>query len=307
MFWVSLITMIRVGEATNPGPFAVGCLNPNSLLGKSHMLGTLPTGIYAVSESSLTSSGVARCKLELKYCDQKFQLLSGCPAPSRTNEHALGGRHVGVAFLSNFPCRSITDGWSELFESSRLAAAKFFVANTWITGGVAYGYAHQAEKAEVCAATNELLQELTRQVVDGASGPRFVAGDWNQEPHKLLEPTKWEAKGFMDLQTWAHKEFGLVPAPTCKGSTRKDFCYICPAMQALLKSVHVDSTLFSDHAVLYGIFDLPGPCEALQIWRQPRRIPWTKALIDDASNQPCDGLVKCQSYRCTLRQGMQAC
>ena len=45
---------IRMGEALNPGPFAISAINPTGLAGKGAEFDSLPMGIYAVSESHLT-------------------------------------------------------------------------------------------------------------------------------------------------------------------------------------------------------------------------------------------------------------
>ena len=291
ILWIMLSFICRVGEAVQPGPqevWGLGCLNPNSLLGKSMQIQSLPTGIWCVSESSLSSEGVHRCKAELQSTPQKFRLIPGHPAPLRNpKSSSIGGKQVGVAFLSSFPTRSIDAGWNpEMYASSRLAGARFFVHGQWISGGVCYGYAYRSHTPEVQLATNALLSQLTSQIVHGSSGPRFCAGDWNQPPDVLEEPKIWEQQGFLDLQTWAFQKFGIRPSVTCKGSTRKDFCFISPELQQLLLSVHLDSSLFSDHAVLYGFLKSPGALESRQVWLRPKPFPWNSSLITAVRQEP---------------------
>ena len=273
----------RIGEAKVPGPsssWALGCLNPNSLLGKAHQVAALPMGIFAVSESSLTAPGVARCQQELKRVNPEFRYLAGSPAPPRSEKsHAIGGKPVGVGFVSSFPCRSMSSGWSDLYSSSRLAAGHFFVGGHWVTGGVAYGYASNAIVQEVCDATDDLLAELTDKIVIQSTGPRFLAGDWNQEPGRLTEPKRWEQMGFIEIQDWAFQFLGLEPSVTCKGKTRKDYLYLSPELQSCLQSVHLNDELFSDHSVLFGSFASDDLGQIKNIWRMPEELPWDAQLL----------------------------
>ena len=274
-----LLGTLRIGEALVPGPWAIGCLNPNSLLGKADQITCLPDGIYAVSESSLTAPGVERFRRELKSKDSEYRFCSGHPAPHRSN-HSIGGKPVGSGFISRCPSRSIDSGWSELYKSSRLCAAKFFQDQCWITGGTAYGYASGAITSAVCEATDRLLQELTQQIVFNSRGPRFIAGDWNQELEKLQEPRIWERHGFVEIQDFALLKFGIQPAVTCKGSTRKDFVYLSPELLERVIAVKLDATLFSDHSVLFAVLKDTGVPERSLTWRIPRPFQWTPQLIE---------------------------
>ena len=57
-----------------------------------------------------------------------------------------------------------------------------------------YGFAFRADLAETRIATEELLQQLTQQIAICSAGPRFIAGDWNQELNKLQETKVWESQ-----------------------------------------------------------------------------------------------------------------
>ena len=64
-----------MGEALNPGPFAIAAVNPTGLPGKSAEFDSFPTGIYAVSESHLTPQGLTRFRQELKGGKSKFHFF----------------------------------------------------------------------------------------------------------------------------------------------------------------------------------------------------------------------------------------
>ncbi|CAK9077894.1 unnamed protein product [Durusdinium trenchii] len=148
-------------------------------------------------------------------------------------------------------------------------SSKIWVCGQWITGGVVYGEAFLATTKPVRARTEALLQELTRQVVH-LTGPRFVAGDFNQEMHHLQEVDLWKRQGFIDLQDLACIKWNLTPAATCKGSTRKDFVFISPELRDLLLAVRLDNEAFPDHAILSGSFRPLCQPEKVRIWRRPQ-------------------------------------
>lgn len=138
---MAVFGQIRVGEAANPGPWGLGSVNPTGLASKAEYFSDFLPGVYAISETHLTNSGIARFRGELKASKSKFELKHGPPAPSKSAVWtSTGGKHTGVAFLSSFPGRSVMGTWdSSIVESARAYAAHFLVQQTWVTGGVVYG------------------------------------------------------------------------------------------------------------------------------------------------------------------------
>ena len=277
-FWA---TSCRIGEAANPGPWSLSAINPTGLAGKASVFDDLATGVHAISETHLTAQGTTRFRQELRGNKSRYQLIAGHPAPYRSaNLRSCGGKHTGVGFLSPFPCRQIAHGWQQrLYSTSRLVAAAFWIGSSWIFGGVAYGFAHDAHTREVQQNTDELLQELTTQVVHCGHPLAFVAGDWNQEHGVLLEPLKWEQRGWKDIQTLAAQRWGIQETVTCKQTTRKDFLYLSPGLQDLLISVTNTWDFFADHSCLQAVLHDPSapPLEAR--WFRPRIIPYDDATF----------------------------
>ena len=277
-FWA---TSCRIGEAANPGPWSLSAINPTGLAGKASVFDDLATGVHAISETHLTAQGTTRFRQELRGNKSRYQLVAGHPAPYRSaNLRSCGGKHTGVGFLSPFPCRQIAHGWQQrLYSTSRLVAAAFWIGSSWIFGGVAYGFAHDAHTREVQQNTDELLQELTTQVVHCGHPLAFVAGDWNQEHGVLLEPLKWEQWGWKDIQTLAAQRWGIRETVTCKHTTRKDFLYLSPGLQDLLISVSNTWDFFADHSCLQAVLHDPSapPLEAR--WFRPRIIPYDDATF----------------------------
>ena len=287
---ISLFGHLRIGEAMHPGPdkdvmWSLGVINPTGLPGKSATINNLDFGIYGVSESHLTAPGIARFRSELSSTGSQFKYTAGAPAPPKVRSvKSTGGKHTGVGFITSFPCRPIQVGWnSELWSTGRLHAAQFLVNQTWITGGVAYGWALNAETQAIRDQTNQLLQELTKQILPQV-GPKFICGDFNQFPDRLAEPKLWEAAGWVEAQTWAQRQWNIEPMMTCKGKTRKDFLFLSPEMLQLLQQVRVDAQCFADHAVLQAKMRSPSAPTMMYLWPKAKPVSMDSELISVLAN-----------------------
>lgn len=267
----------------------VGAINPTGLASKGATVNHLPCGIYAVSESQLSSRGIARFKRELAGVNSPFQFTHGAPAPLQSQGlHAVAGTQTGVGFLSTFPCRPIAHGWNEeLYNTGRIHAATFQVGSCWIGGGVIYGQTSRANTNEVKGATNQLLQELTRQLIDPFPGPSFIAGDWNQEPGVLEEANLLVQRGWVEIQTWAETHLGMPPGPTCKFVTRKDHVMISPELQKIIKAVYNEFDHFPDHSTLYASMLLPAKLHAIPRWLKPKPIRYDHPDANMVANAEC--------------------
>ena len=288
----------RLGEADVPGPesqevhehrWALGAINPTGLAGKAVLFHDMPKGIFAISETHLTSRGKTRFKQELWHAKSPFALSTGYDAPyKKANMRAVGGKHTGVAFLTSFPSRSIHAGWDkELYQTSRIHAATFQISDKCIAGGVCYGYAQAADSRATQEMTDQLLSQLTSLIVEGFPGPAFVAGDFNQIPGTLAEPQKWEARGWKEIQTRAQELWGISPGPTCCQVSRKDFVYLSPALQTLLVSCSNTFDKFPDHSTLVGILNGPSKPTPIARWPKPAALDYSELTPHKFAAHPC--------------------
>ncbi|OLP99125.1 hypothetical protein AK812_SmicGene18333 [Symbiodinium microadriaticum] len=192
-----------------------------------------------------------------------FSFLHGCPVAPRPRS-LVSGVYEGVGFVTSFPARLAPHSWPTLlYETSRIQVANFFVGPMWLLGGVVYGYATDSSR------TSCLLQALTERVVLGASGPRFVARDFNLKVDRIDFVDVWRERGFcevQDLMCWAT---GCQPRPTCKGKTRKDFLFVSAELAAMFVRTMVDETFFADHAVLSAKFRTSVSFVPRFQWRMP--------------------------------------
>ena len=295
----------RLGEAEVPGPsmtqepdqWAIGSINPTGMAGKAVLFTDLPDGIYAVSETHLTTRGKTRFKQELWHAKSKFHITTGYDAPyKKSNIRAVGGKHTGVGFMSTYPCRPLKAGWNEeLFQSSRLHAATFHINQTCVAGGVCYGFAHAADSKATQEMTDQLLAQLTMQIVESFPGPAFIAGDFNQTPGVLAEPLRWEAKGWRDIQTWAEEHWGIVPGPTCCQVSRKDFVYLSPELQQLIVSCINSFDRFPDHSTLVGLLRFPSKPVPVARWPKPNPIDYKDISAKVVAETPCQPAPVCDN------------
>lgn len=167
---------MRVGEAANPGPFAVGTLNPTGLLHKGQIMSDLPNGVWGVSETHLTKMGIQNFKQELSISKCKHKYYTNVVAQRlSTSVGSIGGKAQGVGMLTSFPGRSLPVTWgSDVIDEARIYAGTAMVSQQWIKMGVIYGYAFRQKNVETQARSNKLLKHLVNRIVYDSKGPRCV-------------------------------------------------------------------------------------------------------------------------------------
>ena len=258
-------------------------------------------GVYAVTETHLSSRAIHDFKLGLKLAGSRFSLHHGFPVPLRAHS-SVAGAYSGVGFVSSFPGRASAHSWPpELFETSRLHVASFLLGDLWVLGGVAYGYATETHR------TQPILDALLDRVLAQKTGPRFVAGDWNLEFHAIPQLERLRRQGFIEVQDLRYARAGVLPQPTCKRSSRKDFLFLSPELQSLFLDVVVDDTYWADHAVISASFRVESESVPRFVWRRPQRRPMglmRPALVAEpvaSCSSPTDQFAAiCDSYEAAL-------
>ena len=266
---------LRFGEAAHPGPatFTLGALNATGLFGKQGIIAQLPPGLFAVSETHLTSRAAHDFNRGLFHANSCHKLLPGSPAPLRANS-SVAGEYTGVGFLASVPARPAAHAWHpDVFASARLQVVHAFADPVWILAGVCYGFA-----SGPVSRTHLLLEQLTERVVDSATGPRVLAGDFNLTEEANPFQQRWAQAGFVEVQQLWARMTGAPLQHTCKGSTRKDFLYVSAELLPLVVQVWLEADWFPDHAVLFARLRLPCTPLARPVWRMPRPRPLPVAV-----------------------------
>ena len=279
-------TGFRFGEAENPGPDASFCLstsNPSGLRTKEGIVCEFPPGIHCIAETHLsnitTPTSVGTLRSLARKQNRTLRVVAGAPAALR-NHSSWAGKWTGVLATSDFPCRSLSVEWPPgVFESGRVLLAYQDVCGFPVSGAVIYGYAASATNPQARAATDDLLTTVTRQLVLGRSGPRYVAGDFNHGPEELSAIQYWLSLGWVEVQALANMRWQHQITPTCKNKTVRDMIFVSPELACWCQSVLVGQS-FADHATVFAQFGCPGQSYLQSTWPLPSTIPWEAVDID---------------------------
>lgn len=257
----------------------LGVCNPSGLSGKFQIIGSLHANIVAVSETHLTKGSKSALQGSLKTMRSPYKhLITGAPlAPRSTASEA--GAWSGVAFLTTCPSRTIGVPWPlDAYESGRIQFMTACIDHGWVTGAVVYGYPTGKTHHDALPRTEALLDFASDHILT-LPGDRFLAGDWNYEPHELQVTKKLADSGWIEVQTLHCIRTGMSPVPTCKGRTQKDFCWLSPELAMKFLDVKVCNESFADHALLVSRFRLQNGPSVRYLWPCPQPVDWTN--VDD--------------------------
>lgn len=172
----SLVNGFRYGEAPHPGPsdvdastlcFTIGAANVAGLSNKIDTLACLPPGVWTLSETHLTDSGMRSARGSIRRMGRAVgrntRCLFGAPAPPRTlDSHA--GSWTGVAVLSDFPCATPSVDWPPgVFTSGRTLISSHFIGSLHLVVGSVYGVAQSPTFRDPLGATRLLLRSVVAQ------------------------------------------------------------------------------------------------------------------------------------------------
>lgn len=289
---------LRVGEAKNPGPcedskgLTIGCFNPTGIMCKTDSIHLIPnrgSAIWGVSESHLSKPGIQKFHQELVFKKSRYKFLPGAPAPLKsTSASSIGGKQLGVGFLTDLPARSLPHSWpASCWHEARFTMQTFFYQQQWLFGAAFYGFAYRADTQEVKNQTDELLSHVTHRLVVNMKGMRFIVGDFNQTEGQLQQTAIWKSYGWKEIQMMAHDLYGKPIQNTCRGTTTKDFVWISPELQPFFLDTEI-SDVFPDHVALCAHFSPFGRPEPIYLWPKPKPIAWTEIdgkLEDQNFNQ----------------------
>ena len=303
-FWtvfvlLSLFGGARIGEASKPGPvsngpcWSLGVVNPSGLLGKSHILGTVPNDVIAVSETHLTKVSKNSFFCSLKSSGAGFShFVSGSPMNPRSDVSDAGD-WAGVAVTSKFPSRAMAVTWpDDLFESGRIMFCATYLVSFWLCGGVIYGIPPGITHPNAWERTMDMLDFAVDYMIHSCVGPRYLAGDWNFEPHQIRCWQTLQSAGWIEVQDLWEQHSGSPPTKTCKSKTRKDYLWLSPELARHFLSLDFHDT-FADHLVMSATFGNRQEVADRWLWPKPSPIDWTSvpdlpSVVDFHSGDPSD-------------------
>ena len=265
----------RVGEATNPGPSFepvegeqpdtmpvwLGCFNPSGLTSRATSFLELPQGVWGSAETQLSQHTFNTFRRDLrsqaKTLGRSSNIIHGGFAPLRPGSETCGA-WTGVAFLADHSLRPLNVPWHGLeYVGGRALCAEAIVGPHHLLGGVIYAPPSGPTFGSTTTIANELLSCLTENLVHGATGFRWICGDFNRDIYALSTFDVWRAAGWQEVQELALNRWGRLREPTSKGKAISDHLWISPELAVHLRQVETFDELFVDHAALGACFALP--------------------------------------------------
>ena len=269
-----MVCCVRVGEARHPGPdWTFGVANLNGLNAKAFGLAESPVDTWLFSETHLTAPGEKVFRANLKEAKAPYTaFVGGAPVPPRSLVSDIG-QFSGVGVLSHFPVRRLSHAWPELvFRSGRIVCVSVCCHGLWVSGVVIYGTPTGGTHAQGKEVTNSLL-ELALDRINQLPGPRFLAGDWNHDLDTLPAVATMHNLGYQDCQDIRANQTGVLPQPTCRGKTRRDFMFLSRELANLFTHCEIDDDTVSDHSAIVCHFS--GGFDPLRFaWPLPDPMAW---------------------------------
>ncbi len=279
------LQVIRYGEASHPGPDVwFGTTNPSGLAGKEFIYGNLPAGIWGVSESQLSIIGQKRSKNIFagisRNTGRNLACHFGAPVELRARS-AEAGTWSGVMLVGDAHFRGVMIPWeADEYRLGRVQVAQAWIGALSILTTNVYGWAKSPTWPKAATFNNQLMEQITQQIVLSRSGPRIIIGDMNVQPHESTHFEVWRQNGWMEVQAWSQYMHGTTTVMTSHGTNQLDHVWISPELIPYLRTVqHWD--FLPDHTIVGACFDLPVQQFEYLSWPLPAAIPWSCIRKDD--------------------------
>ena len=274
----------RYGEALHPGPssytFHLGTVNVAGAASKASAIAALPHGIWGITESHLTVSGIGAVRGALRQecaaLNRNSYTVFGAPVPPRA-PNSSAGTWAGVFTHSNFPLRALRASHDSVPHlAGRLHFSSTFVNQVQITGACLYGAAQGPTYRNAVQITSDIQDLVSNTLVRGFSGPRYIQGDFNTTLMETLPTQEWHAAGWREIQDLLHETSQTPIRPTCKKTTTRDFLWLSPELIPFVQTGGVLEDLFPDHDAVYAVLSLPHSAALSRHWPMALPIDWTQ-------------------------------
>ena len=308
-FALSLLCLLRVGEAAHPGPpgmeWSLGIANPSGLNSKADQVAAMGGQNWILSETQLSAVGLRNFVKGLKAVRSPWKsVVPGAPCAAR-NQYGTGV-HSGVMLLSSYPARPLPHNFAaHTYDTARLQVAGLVIGNVWVTVGMLYGIPNNAQHDHAKYNTEVLLAELVERVACQSVGPRAIGGDFNFASGELGQTRRLLDLGFREVQEVAALRWGQSAQLTGRGQRRIDQLWLSPELQAMLVGVVVHPDMWADHAAVEATF-APVCAPSFPYWRMPQAFPWPRDWCCPVNIDPHGDLtVEYASMWAQVEQGAQ--
>ena len=288
-FVVSMLSLLRIGEASHPGPqpagWTLGIANPSGLNSKVEQIAHMEGHAWILSETHLSAVGLRNFVKGLKAVKSPWvAVVPGAPCPAR-NQHGTGN-HSGVMLLSQSPARPLPNNFAaHTFCTARMQVAGMVVGNMWVTLGMLYGVPANAQHHDAKYQTEVMLSELVERVALQGTGPRAIGGDFSFAASELGQTQRLHELGFREAQNLAALRWGQSSVQTGRGRRIIDQLWLSPELQQVLIGVEVQHDMWADHSPVVAKF-AGGGVPSIPHWRMPQPFPWPADWTCQVEFQP---------------------
>ena len=287
-FRLSPLHGLRIGEASNPGPFQsiTFCVtNPTAIFGKVAVVCKLNAQVIFLSETSATRN--TQMLEGPNFQKAGFTAFWGAPVAiqkeTRTGE-GFRGRAVGVALATSMPARVPRSPNSDFLRTNRFLETWVQIGNQCVLCITLYGFHHSHENipAEQTEERNKLLLNAALASAAQTSGSVIIGGDLNQMLTSQPNNNLAMSRGFVNLIEVARHRWPERTPPTCTqggGGTFHDTLLAKGPILEYLDKAWVDPELcFHVHSPFFVSFKVPTSTISYRRWKLPR--DWTELKPD---------------------------
>ena len=282
--------LIRVGEATNPGPnisvhdavhipedaFQFGLINPTGLHQKAELVASLGKGVWAVAESRVTHKSRSLLRHEFKSLQFYTDFCDPVPPCSKKRSDVYKGIAAGVACISSFPIRNVScDIPQHIRDSYRLVPTHVSLGpHTTLLVITIYAPPPNNQTIEDPNALTADLISAACDMIHAWRGPGIIAGDFNQDICDFAPIQHLFSIGWKDAQEHSVQKFCHSKKPTCitaQGQSCHSKILCSPTVATSIYYCNaVDDHLFANHPTLIMFCDLKCFASPKLQWHLPK-------------------------------------
>ena len=275
--WVFLMGLIRIGEATNPGPdnrsteLNIYHCNPTALIGKEHEVTSWGQGITLISETSATARAQKIIQANLRKHDLKT-IWSKPVLPYRQSSGEVRGIAGGTAIISSYPIRKTLEPLPEdIVNSDRYTEAIVQISPGHFIFCVAlYGAVIGQRYHDSFGITNRLFSIAAQRAVK-FQGPAIIVGDLNCSLSQLSLWPSLIKHGWNDTALKSAELNHHSIEMTYNNITRHSFILTSGELKnALIDCRTIKHHVFSQHPVMRLRLNLDTIVEAKFVWQLPK-------------------------------------
>ena len=277
---------VRVGEASNPGPWHIEVRNVVSA--DKHVLDL--SGDPSCVAWTETSAGPRT----LEKLHRRARAVKSHLVHSAALDHGSGGpggkggrsASFGALVCSRSHAKSLHSIWdAAVWQSSRIADSLIQLDTGQVRVVAVYGYHSGIPEA---MELNEALLHHVFATVSCTHLPTIIVGDLNCDVNSIDSWRQAACKGYVDVAHKFASITGSEPENTYRGVSRLDYILCNSLAWKALRTFDVDPCGYTDHAILHASFDWDVLSQKIPRWSMPMDFAKLSQLHDHMRETPMD-------------------